>query len=180
MSGLQEIIFKLATTNKGHSIFWRFDLLLSLCPYSQSYGFSSSHVWMWELDHKEGWVPKNWCFWTMVWEKAPGSLLDCEEIKLVNPKENQSWIFIGRTDTEAEAPILWPPDVNSWQIRRLWCWERLRAVGKGDNREWDGWMASPTQWTWVWASSRRWWRTEKTGMLQFIGLQGVRHDLVTK
>ena len=79
---------------------------------SQSYGFSSSHVWMWELDHKESWVLKEWCFWTM--EKTLESSLDCKEIQPVNPKGNQSWIFIGRTDAEAEAPILWPPDRKYW------------------------------------------------------------------
>ena len=83
---------------------------------SQIYGFSSSHVWMWELDHKENWAPKNWCFWTVVLEKTHESLLDCSEIKPANPKGNQLWIFIGRTDAEAEAPILWPPDVKNWLI----------------------------------------------------------------
>ena len=86
------------------------------CPSSQSYGFSSSHVWMWELDYKERWVLKNWCFWTVVLEKTLESLLDCKEIQPVHPKGNQSWMFIGRTDSEAEAPILWPPDVRSWTI----------------------------------------------------------------
>ena len=80
-------------------------------PYSQSHGLSSSHVQMWELDSKEGWAPKNWCFWTVVLEKTLESPLDYKEIKPVNPKGNQPWIFIGRTDAEAEAPILWPPDV---------------------------------------------------------------------
>ena len=75
--------------------------------------FSSSYVWMWELDHKEGWAPKNWCFWTVVLEKTLESPLDSKEIRPVNPKGNQPWIFIGRTDAEAEAPILWPPDVKS-------------------------------------------------------------------
>ena len=83
----------------------------------KSYGFSSSHVWMWELDHKEGWMPKNWCFQTVVLEKTE-SLLDCKEIKPVNPKGHQSWIFIGRTDAKAEAPILWPPDAKRWLIRK--------------------------------------------------------------
>ena len=83
-------------------------------PSSHSYGFSSSHVWMWELDHKESWVLKNWCFWTVVLEKTLESPLDCKEIKPVNPKENQFWIFIGRTDAEAEAQILWPPDAKNW------------------------------------------------------------------
>ena len=85
-------------------------------PSSQNYGFSSSHVWMWELDHKESWVPKNWCFWTVVLEKTLESPLDCKEIQPVHPKGDQSWIFIGRTDAEAETPILWSPDVKNWLI----------------------------------------------------------------
>ena len=93
-----------------------------LFPYSyeisQSYGFSSSHVWMWELVHKESWAPKNWCFWNVVLGKTLESPLDCREIKPVNPKENQPWVFIGRTDAEVGAPILWPPDSKSWLIWR--------------------------------------------------------------
>ena len=85
-------------------------------PYSQSYGFSSSHVWMWELDHKEGWALKNWWFWTVVLEKTLESPLDSKDIQPVNPKANQPWIFIGRTD--AEAPIFRPPDEKSWLIRK--------------------------------------------------------------
>ena len=85
-------------------------------PSSQSYGFSSSRVWMWELDHKEGWVPKNWCFWTVVLEQTLESPLDSKEIRTANSKGNQPWVFIGRTDAVAEAPILWPPDVKSWLI----------------------------------------------------------------
>ena len=87
-------------------------------PYCQSYGFSSSHVWVWELDHKECWAPKNWCFWAVVLKKTLESPLDCKEIKPVNPKGNQSWIFTRRTDGEAQAPILWPPDAKSWLIRK--------------------------------------------------------------
>ena len=87
-------------------------------PYSQSYGFSSSHLWMWELDHKEGWMLKNWCFWTVVLEKTLESPLDCKEIQPVHPRGNQSWIFIGRTDAETETPILWLPDAKSWLIRK--------------------------------------------------------------
>ena len=86
------------------------------CPSSQSYGFSSSHVWMWELDHKESWVVKNCCFWTVVLEKTLESPLDCKEIQPVYPKGNQSWIFIGKTDAEAETPMLWPPDAKNWLI----------------------------------------------------------------
>ena len=83
-------------------------------PSSQGYDFSSSHVWMWELDYKESWAPKNWCFWTVVLEKTLASPLDCKEIQPVHRKGNQSWVFIGRTDVEAEIPILWPPVAKSW------------------------------------------------------------------
>ena len=78
-----------------------------------SYGFSNSHIWMWELDHKEGWMLKNWCFWITVWEKTCESPLDCKEVQPMNPKGNEPWIFFGKTDAEAKAPILWPPDVKS-------------------------------------------------------------------
>ena len=132
----------------------------------------------WE-DHKECWAWKNWCFWTVVLEKTLESPLDSTENKPVNSKRNQSWIFTGRT--EAEAPILWPPDVKSWLIwKRPWCWERLKAGGEGDDSRWIGWMASPTWWTWVWASSRSWWWTGKPGVLQSMGLQRVRHDWATE
>ena len=96
---------------------------------SLSYGFSSSHVWMWDLDYKESWVLKNWCFWTVVLEKTLESPLDCKEIQPVHPKGNQSWIFIGRTDAEAETLIFWPPDVKNWPIGKDpdagkdWRWE---------------------------------------------------------
>ena len=83
-------------------------------PFSQRYGFSSSHVWMWELDYKGSWVPENWCFWTVVLEKTLKSPLDSKEIQPVHPKGNQSWIFVGRTDAETETPILWPPDAKNW------------------------------------------------------------------
>ena len=82
-------------------------------PSAQSYSFSSSHIWMWEINHKQDWTLKNWCFWTVVLEKTLESPLDCKEIQPVNPKGNQPWIFIGRTDAEAEAPVLWLPDVKS-------------------------------------------------------------------
>ena len=90
------------STNKGSS--------------SQGYGFSSGHVWVWGLDYNESWMPKSWCFWTVVLEKTLESTLDCKEIQPVHPKGNQSWVFIERTDIEAETPILWPPDVKSWLI----------------------------------------------------------------
>ena len=85
-------------------------------PSSQSCGFPSGQVWMWELDHEENWAPKNWCFWTVVLEKTLESPLDCKEIQPVSPKGDQSWMFIGRTDVEAEIPVLWPPDVKNWLI----------------------------------------------------------------
>ena len=96
--------------------------------YSQSYGFSSSHVWMWELDHKESWALKNWCFWTVVQEKTLESPLDNKEIRPVNPKGNQSWIFIGRTDAELEAPILCQPDVRTDSL------EKTLMLGKIEGR----------------------------------------------
>ena len=91
-------------------------LLCQQSPSSQGYGFSSGHVWMWELDCEESWVPKNWCIWTVVLEKTLESPLDCKEIQPVHPKGDQSWVFIGRSDTEAETPILWPPHAKSWLI----------------------------------------------------------------
>ena len=124
---------------------------------------------MLELDDKESWVPKNWCFW-IVFEKTLKSPLHCKEIQPVHPKGNQSWIFIRRTDAEAEAPIPWPPHANSRLIRN-----KTLMLGKIEGMSgwgwlgWDGWMASPTQWTWVWASPGSWWRTGKPGMLQSMG-----------
>ena len=150
-------------------------------PSSQSYGFSSSHVWMWELEYKESWVLKNWCFWTVVLEKTLESPLDCKDSKPVNPKGNESWIFIGRTDVEAETPILWPPDVKNWLIRKdPDAWERLKAGREGDDRGWDGWMASLTRWTWVRVNSGSWWWTGRPGVLRFMGSQRVGHDWATE
>ena len=115
---------------------------------SQSYDFSSRHVWMWELDYKESWVPKNWCFWTVVLEKTLESPSDNKEIRPVYPKWNQSWIFIGRTDAEAENPILWPPDVKNWLI-----WKDPDA-GKDGRREEKGTiedeMVRWQNWLWIW------------------------------
>ena len=146
-------------------------------PSSQGYGFSIIHAWMWELDYKESWAPKNGFFRTELLEKSLESPLDSKEIQPVHPKGDQSWVFIGRIDVEAETPILWPPDAKSWLI---WKdpdgWERLRAGGDGDDRWWDSWMASLTQWTWVWINSRSWWWTGRPGVLCFTGLQRVRHD----
>ena len=138
-------------------------------------GSGEGSVWMWELDHKESWALKNYCFWTVVLEKTLESSLAGKEIKPVHPKGNQSWIFIGRTDAEAESPILWPPDEKNWLIGP-WCWERLKTGGE-DDRKWDGWMASMPWWTWVWASSGSWW---KPSMLQSMGSQRVGHIKVTE
>ena len=146
---------------------------------SQSYGFSSSRVRMWELDHKESWALKNWCFCTVVLEKTLESPLDCKEIKLVSPKGNQSWIFIGRTDAEAETPILWPPDVKNWligkdpDVGKYW-----RQEEKGTTED-DGWMASVTQWTslsklWELVMDREAWHAAVHGS------QRVRHDWATE
>ena len=147
---------------------------------TQSYDFSSSHVWMWELDHKEDWASKNWCFWTVLLEKTLESPLDCKEIKPVNPKGNQPCIFIERTDAEAATPILWLPDAKNWLIwKKPCCWERLRAGGERDSRGWDCGIASSTQWTWVWASSWSWW-TGKPAVLQSMGSQRIRHDWATE
>ena len=128
---------------------------------------------MWELDYKESWAPKNWCFWTVVLEKTLESPLDCKEIQPVNPKGNQSWIFIERTDADAETPILWPPHAKTWLIGKNpdvgkdWRQEEKGTTG------WDGWMASLTQWIWVWANSKSWRWTERPGMLQSMGLSRV-------
>ena len=135
---------------------------------------------MWELAYKESWVLKNWCFWTVVLEKTLQSPLDCKEIQPVHPKGNQPWIFIGRTDAEAETPILWPPGAKNWLIGKD------PNAGKDWRREekgrtgWDGWMASPTQWTWVWVNFWSWWWIGKPGMLQSTASQRIRHDWATE
>ena len=116
----------------------------------------------------------------MVLEEALESPLDCQEIKPVYSKGNQLWILIGRTDAEAEIPTLWLPDGNNWLIgKEPWCWERLRAGGEGDDRGWDGWMASLTRWTWVWARSGSWWWIGEAGVLWSMESQRVRHDWAT-
>ena len=104
------------------------------------------------------------------WEMGYDTKMKVPSVSSANLQRNQPWIFIGRTDAEAEAPILWPPDANS-RLIRPWCWERLRAGGEGDDRGWDGWITSLTQWTWVWANSERQWRTRKPGVLQSLGSQ---------
>ena len=149
-------------------------------PSSQSYGFSSSHVWMWELDHKESWAPKNWCFWTVLLEQTLESPLDSKEIQPVNPKGKQSWIFIGRTDVEAEAPILWPSDVKNWfmgkdpdagkiEVRRRRGRQRMR------------WLDGITDlMDMSLGKSRSWWWTGKSRVLQSMRSQRVGHEWVTE
>ena len=138
-------------------------------PSSKSYGFSSSHIWLWELDHKESWVPKNCCFWTVGLEKTLESPLDCKQIQPVHPKGNQSWIFIGRADAEAETPILWPPDVKNWLTEKTVMLGKIEGKRRRGWQRMSGWMASLTQWTWVWANSGSWWWTGKPGVLQSMG-----------
>ena len=133
------------------------------------------------LDCKERWAPKNWYFWTVVMEKTLESLLDCKEIQPVHPKRNQSWTFIGRTDAETETPILWPPDVKNWLIGKdPDAGKDWRQEEKGMTRGWDGWMASPNRWTWVWENARSLWWTGKPDVLQSMWLQRVRHDWMTE
>ena len=130
---------------------------------------------------KEGWVPKNWWFQTVVLEKTLESPLASKEIKPVNFKGNQLWIFIGRTDAETEALILWPHDMKSWLIGKdSDAGKDWGQEGEGGDRGWDGWMASLIQWTWIWANSGRWWRTGKSGTLQSMGLQRVGQDWATE
>ena len=149
-------------------------------PSTKAYGFSSSHVWMWELDYKESWALKNWCFWTVVFEKTPESPWHLKENQPVHPKGDQFWVFTGRTDVEAETPIIWPPNAKSWPIwkdtdaGKDWGQEEMEMT------EDDGWMASPTRWTWVWVNSGSWWWTGRPGMLQFMGSQRVRNNCVTE
>ena len=149
-------------------------------PSSQSYGFSSSHVWMWELDYKESWAPRNWCICTSVLEKTLESPLDCKEIQPVHPKDiSPEYSLKGlmlNLKLQYFGHLMQKP--THWEIP--WCWKRLKAGGEGDDRGWDGWMASLTQWTWVWISSGSWWWTGKSGVLQSMGSQRVGSDWETE
>ena len=134
---------------------------------------------MWVLDYKDSWAPKNWWFWTVVLDKTLESPLDCKKIQTVHPKGNQSWIFIGRTDAEAETPILWPPDVKNWLI-----WKDTDA-GKDWRRDEKGTTEDEmVGWhhrlEWVWVNFGSWWWTGRPGVLQSMGLQIVRHNRVTE
>ena len=148
-------------------------------PSSQGYGFSSSHVWIWELDYKESWTQKNWCFWTVLLEKTLEGPLDCKDIQPVHTKGDQSWVFTEglmlKLKLQYFGHLMQRADLKSPQ-----CWERLKVGGEGDDRGWDGWMASPIQWTWVWVNSESWWWTERPDVLQLMGLQRVGHDWATE
>ena len=125
---------------------------------------------MWELDHKEGWEPKNWCFWTVVLEKTLESPLDCKDIKPILNKINPEYSLKGlMLKLKLQYLATWCEEPT--HLKRSWWWERLKAGGERDDRGWDGWMASPTRWTWVWVSSRSWWWTRMPGVLQSMGSQ---------
>ena len=143
--------------------------------YSQSYGFSSSHVWMGELDHKDGWVPKNWCTLERFWRRllrVPWTARRAN-LKEISPEYSLEGLML-KLKLQYFG-LMWRAD----SLERPWCWERLKAGGEGDDREWDGWVVSPTQWTWIWVSSGSWWWTGKPGVLQSMGSQRVRHDWLT-
>ena len=148
-------------------------------PSSEGYGFSSGHVWMWELDCEESWALKNWCFWTVVLEKTLENPLDCKEIQPVCPRGDQSWVYIGRTDVEAKTPILWPPDMKNWLIwkdpdaGKDWRQEEKEMT----EDEMAGWHQR-LDGTWVWLNSGSWWWTGRPGTLHCIGSQRVLHDWV--
>ena len=141
--------------------------------------FSSSHVWLWELDYEESWALKNWCFWTVVLEKILDSPLDCKEIKPIHPRsilnvhwKDWRWSWNSNTlATSCKEPT---------HLKRPWCWEKLKVGGAGDDRGWDGWMAPLMWWTWVWVGSRSWWWTGKSGLLQSMGWQRVGHNWATE
>ena len=148
-------------------------------PFSQIYGFSSSHVWMWELDHKESWAPIDG-FRTVVLQKTLESPLDCKEInqsilKEINPEYSLEGLML-KLKVQYFGHLMRRVD----SLEKTLMLERLKAGGEGDNRGWDGWMASPTQWTGVLASFRRWWRTGKPGSLQSMGSQRVGQDWATE
>ena len=150
----------------------------NVCPVKTS--FSSSHVWMWELDYKESWAQKNWCLWTVVLEKILESPLDCTEIKPVYIKGDQCWVFIGRTDAEAETQYFGTLIERADSFAKTLILGKIEARGEGDDRGRDGWIASLTQWIWVWVNSGSWWWTGRPGVLHFMGSQRVVHDWGTE
>ena len=133
-------------------------LLTKVCIVKAIYDLPRDHVLLWELDHKEGRMLRNLCFRTVVLEKTPESPLESKEIKPVNLQGDEPWIFTGRTNAKAEAPVFWSSDESRWLTthwKSPWCWKRSRAEGEEGIRGWDGWMASSMQWTWTWANSGR-------------------------
>ena len=133
---------------------------------------------MWELDYKESWVLKSWCFWRVVLEKTLESPLNCRRsnqsiLKEISPECSLEGLML---KLNSNPLATWCEELTHW--KRPWCWERLRAGGEGHDRRWDGWMASPTQWTWVWVNCRSWWWTGRPGVLQSMGSQRVGHDWV--
>ena len=150
--------------------------------FSQGYGFSSGHVCMWQLNHKESWAQKNWCFWTVVLEKAFENPLDCKEIQPVHPKGNHPRCSLEGLMLKLKLQYFGHLVGRTDSLKRPWCWERLRAGREGEDRGWDGWMASPTQWTWVWVwvDSRSWLWTGRPGVLWFMGSQRVGYDWATE
>ena len=146
-------------------------------PSSQSCSFSSSHVWLWELNYRESWAPENWWICTVVLEKTRDSSLDCKEIQPVNPKGNQSWIFIGKIDAEAESLMLWPHDAKNWLIWKTFMLGKIEGV-RSRGRQRMSWLDGHT--TWVLANSGSWWWTGRPGMMQYMGSQRVRYDWVTE
>jgi len=148
---------------------------------SQGYSFSSDHVWMWELDCKESWAQKNWCFWTVVLEKTlegprdPARWSNRFVLKEISPGCSLEGLML---NWNSNTLATWCEELT--HLKRPWCWERLRAGGEGNYRGWDGWMASLTQWTWFWIGSGGWWWTGRPGVLWFMRSQRVGHDWVTK
>ena len=139
---------------------------------SQNYDFSSSHVWMWDLGHKEAWAPKNWCLWTVELEKTLGESLGLQGDQICQSQRKSTlnihwkkWCWSQSSNTL----VIWCEVPTHW--KRPWCWERLRAGGEGGDRGWEGWMASASQYTWVWANFRKLWRTGKPGVLQSMESQ---------
>ena len=146
---------------------------------SQSYGFSSGHVWMWELDHKGGWLSKNWCFQTVVLKKTLDSPWDRRSslsiLKVINPEYSLKGLML-KLKLQYFGHLMWRAD----SFEKTLVLGKIEVGREGDDRGWDGWMASLTQWTWVWLNSGSWWWTGRPGVLRFMGLQRVRHDWVTE
>ena len=150
------------------------------CPSGQGCGFSSSHVWMWELDCEESWAPKNRCFWTVVLEKTLESPWTARRSNQSILKEISPGISLEGMMLKLKLQYFGYLMQRVDSLERLWCWEGLGAGGEGDDRGWNGWMASLTQWTWVCVNSGSWWWTRRPGVLWFMGSQRVGHDWATE